>query len=226
MPLDLLSTFLRTPESSPIALIRQLVSSEEPNEQYVFLTCLECIDPVLWAGTLPERPAVLDAWEVEHVMQFLHSADSAIRRKVSAPSLSTCRLFTQFVSTMVQTLSILSNVDPNLLGAYFSQISETLSETAQDEGMVTIRLLEIVEVVSGWDGELYARSVRDVFLKASGRPDSQTGRRVLEQAVERVLSRIRDGEQAKHIFNSPQSRLTYLCVQGMHHLDLAQRLLS
>lgn len=173
VPLDLLSTFLRTPESSPIALIRQLVSSEEPNEQYVFLTCLECIDPVLWAGTLPERPAVLDAWEVERVMQFLHSADSAIRRK---------------------TLSILSNVDPNLLGAYFSQISETLSETAQDEGMVTIRLLEIVEVVSGWDGELYARSVRDVFLKASGRPDSQTGRRVLEQAVERVLSRIRDGD--------------------------------
>ena len=89
MPLDLLSTFLRTPESSPIALIRQLVSSEEPNEQYVFLTCLECIDPVLWAGTLPERPAVLDAWEVERIMQFLDSADSAIRRKVSAPSLST-----------------------------------------------------------------------------------------------------------------------------------------
>ena len=97
---------------------------------------------------------------------------------------------------MIQTLSILSNVDPNLLGAYFSQIYETLSKTAQDEGMVTIRLLEIVEVVSGSDGELYARSVRDIFLQASGRPDSQSGRRVLEQAVEWVLSRIRDGEQA------------------------------
>lgn len=62
--------------------IRHLLTSEDPNEQYLFLCVLESLDPRLWAGTVPEHPAVLDGWEVERIMQSLDSLDGLIRSKV------------------------------------------------------------------------------------------------------------------------------------------------
>lgn len=63
--------------------IRRLLVSPDANEIYLFITCLECIEPKLWAGTTPAIPAVLQGWEVERVMQLLDSPDHSIRLKVS-----------------------------------------------------------------------------------------------------------------------------------------------
>ena len=46
------------------------------------MACLGCVDPQLWAGTDPTRPAVLDEWEVEKVMKLLDSEDRLLRKKV------------------------------------------------------------------------------------------------------------------------------------------------
>jgi AP-4 complex subunit epsilon-1 len=68
---------------SPVHNIRSLLTSRDLNEQFLFISCLGCLDPTLWAGTTSEAPAVLEAWEVEKVMQLLDSPDSLLRRKVS-----------------------------------------------------------------------------------------------------------------------------------------------
>ena len=47
------------------------------------MSCLKSLNPSLWAGTTSETPGVLEAWEVERVMQLLHSPDILLRRKVS-----------------------------------------------------------------------------------------------------------------------------------------------
>jgi len=62
--------------------LRFLLTSRDPDDQYTFLSCLECLEPSLWAGTASEFPAAFEAREVECVMQLLDSADRAIRRKV------------------------------------------------------------------------------------------------------------------------------------------------
>jgi AP-4 complex subunit epsilon-1 len=66
----------------PVHDIRHLIVSSDPNEHYLFLSCLQCLEPDLWAGTQPDRPAVLEGWEVERVMKFLESSDNLIREKV------------------------------------------------------------------------------------------------------------------------------------------------
>ena len=68
--------------------IRHLLTSEQPNDIYLFLSCMDYLDPQLWAGTNPDIPTVLEAWEVERVMQLLDSPDSSIRRKVCPGYLS------------------------------------------------------------------------------------------------------------------------------------------
>lgn len=67
---------------SPITYARHLVGSTSPNDKYLLLCLLETTDPRLWAGTDPQIPAVLDAFEVELIMQQLDSSDSLIRKKV------------------------------------------------------------------------------------------------------------------------------------------------
>lgn len=62
--------------------IRHLLTAEDPNDLYLFVACLECLEPSLWAGTAVEIPAVLEEWEVERVMKLLDSPDKAIRKKV------------------------------------------------------------------------------------------------------------------------------------------------
>jgi AP-4 complex subunit epsilon-1 len=69
--------------SRPVHNIRHLLTSTDLNEQFTFLSCLECLEPDIWAGTKPETPAMLEGWEVERVMQLLRSSDSLIRKKVN-----------------------------------------------------------------------------------------------------------------------------------------------
>lgn len=71
-------------KTSFVANIRHLLVSSDPNEIYLFLTCLCCIEPRLWAGNTPDIPAVLQGWEVERIMQLLDSSDPIIRTKVSS----------------------------------------------------------------------------------------------------------------------------------------------
>ena len=67
---------------SPITYVRHLVGSTSPNDKYLLLCLLETAEPRLWAGIDPQIPAVLDAFEVELIMQQLDSPDSLIRTKV------------------------------------------------------------------------------------------------------------------------------------------------
>jgi hypothetical protein len=63
--------------------IQYLLASSDPNSHYAFLSCLESLDPSMWAGTTPAFPLALTPSEVERVMQFLDSKDGLVRRKVS-----------------------------------------------------------------------------------------------------------------------------------------------
>lgn len=62
--------------------VRNLLTSEDVDNVYTFLCCLSCLDPALWAGSAPNVPSVLEAWEVERIMCQLESPDPTIRRKV------------------------------------------------------------------------------------------------------------------------------------------------
>lgn len=73
----------QTSHGGAVQNIRHLLSSSDPNEKYAFMACLRCVDPGLWAGTDPARPAVLDGWEVEKVMKLLDSEDRLLRKNVS-----------------------------------------------------------------------------------------------------------------------------------------------
>jgi AP-4 complex subunit epsilon-1 len=71
---------------SPVACIRHLLTSKDANDQYLFISCLDCLSPTLWAGTLPGTTAILDEWEVQEVMKLLDSHDRLVRKIVSASS--------------------------------------------------------------------------------------------------------------------------------------------
>jgi len=80
---DTIAAHQPSADLGPIHNIRHLLTSSDPNEQYLFLSCIQCLEPDLWAGTSPSRPAVLEEWEVERVMKFLDSADTSIRKMVN-----------------------------------------------------------------------------------------------------------------------------------------------
>ena len=67
---------------SPITYVRHLLGSTSPNDKYLVLCLLETADPRLWAGADPQIPPMLDAFEVELIMQQLDSPDGLIRKKV------------------------------------------------------------------------------------------------------------------------------------------------
>ncbi|KAG5731000.1 AP-4 complex subunit epsilon [Termitomyces sp. T112] len=152
---------------SPVHHIRPLLTSRHPNDVYLFLSCLECIDPVLWAGTSNDIPAVLDGWEVERIMQLLDLSDTLVRKT---------------------TLRLLHRVDPNIVSIFYSQavrnIPSSLSVTDSNER--ALRFLEIITVQFGEDGELYARELKDILLRLE--QASLDGQPVLEAAIDKVLT--------------------------------------
>jgi hypothetical protein len=92
----------------------------------------------------------------------------------------------------------LINVDPSIVELYFSQRLEGLDRSAESYEDEVLALLEVVKILAGEDAELYARSIRDVISPAGARADHDARRssRVLERAVENVLSSLRDGENS------------------------------
>lgn len=72
---------------SLVSPIRDLLTSGV-NAQYLFLSCLLQVDPVYWAGTSPEIPAILEEWEVQRIIQLLDSPDPLLRTLVRVKKLS------------------------------------------------------------------------------------------------------------------------------------------
>lgn len=81
--LELLLSSAKSGLGSPVEHLRPLLTLENPNDQYLFLACLECVEPAIWSGNSPGVPAVLEAWEVERVLHLLESTDPLIWRTVS-----------------------------------------------------------------------------------------------------------------------------------------------
>ncbi|KAJ7668431.1 armadillo-type protein [Mycena polygramma] len=174
-----LSNARTSDSSSPVANIRQLLTSRSVNDQYIFLSCLACLHPESWAGTNTEFPAVLEGWEVGRVMEFLDSSDKVIRQK---------------------TLRILNSIDPNIVNSYYSQSLQTLPIDLNLKAIseYTTRLLEVLELQTEGDGELYARQLSDLFTQMESR-SPRYAQLVVESAVEMVLVHLRNAPMAFQI---------------------------
>ncbi|KAH8814730.1 armadillo-type protein [Flagelloscypha sp. PMI_526] len=171
---------------TPVQDIRLLLRSNKWNHRYLFLTCLESLDPAFWAGTTEEIPAVLEEEEVGAAMRLLDSKDHSIR---------------------IKTLLVLDKIDNDMLAAYYGQalqsIPNSMSLNAQNEFM--IRLLEILDIQFREDGAGFAEQLAGAFraVEAAG-----AELLILEETVEMVLVRIREGKGSFRI-----AAVTYLAAQ-------------
>ncbi|KXN90161.1 AP-4 complex subunit epsilon [Leucoagaricus sp. SymC.cos] len=184
---------LRTVEEqtqiSLVGTIRDYLISRTPNEIYLFLSCLESVDPSLWAGTSGAIPAVLDAWEVGQIMQLLDSGDDLLRKK---------------------TLHLLGKVDEGILGTFYSRAVSITTRVAlplKEINERTKRLLEVVGVISGDNGELYADQVKELLARLESHI---SGNAILDSAIEGVLVHIRLGESSFQLACAA-TMLTSLC---------------
>ncbi|KAL1710626.1 armadillo-type protein [Schizophyllum commune] len=179
---------------SPVADIRDYLTSRDVNEQVLFLNCLDSIDPILWAGTKPDvRPLVLEEWEVERVMGFLDSPDPLIRKKARISFCRSLRIALTF-RAVFQTLAILNKIDGNIVSTYYVQSVETMPSDVPlpaREAYVG-RLLEVIETQCYDEGEAYANAVLDLLRKLSTL--STVAPHVLESVVTAVLEHIRFGK--------------------------------
>ncbi|KAM6502418.1 Armadillo-type fold [Amanita muscaria] len=155
-------------DKSPISYIRDLLAAEDPNLHYLFLTCLGSIDAVFWAGSTETLQTVLEASEVEKIMQFIDSPDSCIR---------------------IKTLQVLMAVDPNILDTVYARLLQALSHETnikkRDEYIT--RLLEVVNTKTADNGELYAQMVMELLSSSDGALDMTP---ISEAAIEKILSHL------------------------------------
>ncbi|KAF7979870.1 hypothetical protein HWV62_40641 [Athelia sp. TMB] len=167
-PSDLVTTPTAQVTPDKLRLVLEILTSSDPQDHYVFVSCLQCLNPNLWAGTDPERPAVLEGWEVERVMTLLDSTDSLIRKR---------------------TIDILYRVDPGIVSAYFAQAIQGIPSilTLKEKNEYIIRLLEVIERQSENDGESYAQQLKELFAAVyqEAVPERQP---VLEVAVEKMAA--------------------------------------
>ncbi|KAG6862341.1 hypothetical protein C0995_016039 [Termitomyces sp. Mi166 len=173
---------------------RKVVSRcKDPDQQVVgaaLSLCVQCTDPVLWAGTSNDIPAVLDGWEVERIMQFLDLSDVLVRKT---------------------TLRLLHRVDPSIASIYYSQAVQNIPSglSVTDLNERALRFLEVITVQSGEDGELYARELKDILLGLE--QASFDGQPVLEAIVDEVLTYTRhDCDEV------PSSVITIIAELGHH----------
>lgn len=164
------------------------MTSYNLNHQYAYLACLLCLDPDVWAGTSPEYPIALEAWEVEKIMHYLDSPDTLLRRMV----IQLC-LITDTLTDLEQTITLVAKIDPEIITVYLARCLDSLKgglEIAMLNSFA-VRLLDVVEVITADDGEKYGQGVKDLLsrLSADGIMDRP---RVLEGVVERVLLHIRE----------------------------------
>ncbi|OJA17845.1 hypothetical protein AZE42_03319 [Rhizopogon vesiculosus] len=165
----------------PVACIRHLLTSKDPNDQYLFISCLDCLSPTLWAGTLPGTTAILDEWEVQEVMKLLDSRDRLVRKL---------------------TLRVLQAVDYSLAEAYYAQLLQNrpIGSSLSDKTDYLSRLLDVCEVQCGNDGEQYASHLKNLFTVAEGEIQGRSEEMpVFEAAVEMILTHIREFDIASCI---------------------------
>ena len=79
---DRLASMEKSRNMSSVCCIREFLMSENPNDLYFFISCLECVDVTIWASTTSESPAVLEEKHFGRIMQLLDSLDPIIFRKV------------------------------------------------------------------------------------------------------------------------------------------------
>ncbi|EAU91314.2 hypothetical protein CC1G_07349 [Coprinopsis cinerea okayama7 len=175
-----------------MSLVRGLqdyLTSHNLNDQYVYLACLLGLDPDVWAGTSPDHPIVLEPWEVEKIMQYLDSPDTLLRR---------------------MTITLIAKIDQGIIAAYLSKCLEHLRPGLDlpTLNVLAIRLLDVVEVLTGDDGEKYAQGLKDLLdrLSSNGIMDRP---RVLEGVVENVLLYIRASNHTFRV-SCATTLLTYL----------------
>jgi len=169
--------------------VRHLVGSTSPNDKYLLLCLLEEAEPRLWAGTDPQIPAVLDAFEVELIMQQLDSPDNLIRLKVRNISGD----IQVPLIKLLQTLKVLHKVEPEIVITYFSRTLESISSavTVDVRAEYSLRMLQVAEVLSGEDSESYAQYLMRVLKTIEG---EDTGGKVIQEVVEHALTYIRTGK--------------------------------
>ncbi|KAG9316700.1 armadillo-type protein [Chiua virens] len=167
--------------STAVTSIRHLLSSRDPNDVFLFVSCLNCLDPSIWAGTRPETKAVLDEWEVQSIMRLLDSPDGLIRKV---------------------TLKILHSVDPVIVETYYTQALYNFSSSLSlsDKNEYVSRLFDIIDMQDGSDVDQYARHLKDLFSAVEGREQGPTeGLQVLDLVVQRILNGIREREMSFRI---------------------------
>jgi len=57
---DLLASMEKSRNMSSVRCIREFLMSENPNDLYFFISCIECIDVTIWASATLESQAVLE----------------------------------------------------------------------------------------------------------------------------------------------------------------------
>ncbi|KAH8120666.1 hypothetical protein DFH11DRAFT_82507 [Phellopilus nigrolimitatus] len=195
----------------PVTLIRHLLSSRIVNEHHLFLSCLVCLDPLLWAGTQTTEilltskdneqtssgkgeyhtmtiPAVLDQWEVERVLGSLDSDDDRIRAL-------TLRILISLDISLVEgcyerALATLRSFTPS--GASGSQPHKLDSLGMARAARRTLEIAFVIclaheeGVEQGSVGRLFGRKVKDI-TDATGEEARVSG-----EIIEYVLFRVRE----------------------------------
>lgn len=180
------SVLLQTEKTKNISLIhniRHLLVSRDPNDVYIFIRCLEVVDPSLWAGTIVDHPAALDGLEFERIMQLMDSADQAISRRVRL-------LFLNFLLTDLgykQTLRIINRVDPTILEARLDILMKSNPASTERRGFIN-SVLEVAAVRYANDGDGYARRVIDLIRHLD---TGDTSAQVIKELIDVALTHIR-----------------------------------
>ena len=174
-----------------IETIRPLLVSNNTNDTYLFVSCLDNLDAKLWAGTTSEIRSGLDACEVERVMQLLDSPDPSLRKLVSY----SVRIVTDWAMNPFQTLKVLKKVDVGIVEAYYTQLlqaSATLPGVREQEEAAQ-RLFEVVTLLSTDSGETYAQHLKRI-IGVVERAVSLPKPHVVQVAIEHVLATFDAGE--------------------------------
>ncbi|KAI9569737.1 armadillo-type protein [Boletus coccyginus] len=172
--------------SITVTSIRHFLPSSDPNDLYLFVSCLSCLAPSIWAGTHPNTTAVLDEWEVQGIMRLLDSPDGLIRKT---------------------TLQILHSVDPIIVETYYSQALHNLLSplSLSDKNEYVLRLLDIIDLQDANDIDQFTMRLKDLFSVVEGAERGPTeDLPVLDFSVERILNGIRERD--------PSSRISFVTM--------------
>lgn len=91
-----------------------------------------------------------------------------------------------------QTLNVLFKVEPEIVASYFSRMLGSVSSavTMDVKAGYSLRILQIAEVLSGENSEMYAQYLIRVLKTIEG---EDMGGKVIQEVVEYALTYIRTG---------------------------------